>query len=142
MMDMFPAKTLLEVEKFMVEQEQVWCPVFHKFSPGLYIRELHMPVDTIVLGHYHRFPNLCFFERGKLAFHNEDGTNTIMEAPQVFTAPPGRKLAYVMEEAVFTNVLLNPDNEQDVNKLEDIFFDKSVALPSSYGCFTEIEEAI
>lgn len=126
---MFPAKSVIEAEKFMVEQPQVDCPVFHKFSPGLYIRELHMPKDSIVLGHYQRFEQLCFLTKGTLIFHNEDGSNTEMSAPQVFTAPAGRKLAFVVEDAIFTNVHVNPDNETDIDKLEERYLDKSIALP-------------
>jgi len=136
---MFPAKTIKEAEKFMVEQPQVECPVFHKFSPGLYIRELHIPVGTIALGHYQRFENLCFMVKGKLLFHNDDGTNTVMEAPHVFTAPPGRKLAYAMEDVIFTNVHVNPDDERDIDVLEERLLDKSVALPLKVPTVQEIE---
>ena len=47
------------------------------------------------------------------------------EGPYIFNSEPGRKFAYVMEDCVFQN--LHATEETDLEKIEEIFIDKSDA---------------
>jgi len=108
----------------MLQFEQADCPVIHRFSPGLYIREVRVPSDTLAIGHYQKCEHLNLFLQGKVLMYNEDGTKTELTAPMIFTAPPGRKMGYVIDEMVWLNIY--PTQETDVETLEETYLDKNV----------------
>ena len=114
------------VEKVMLEQEQVDCPVTHKFGPGIYIREVFLPAGATVVGHYHKQPHLNIMIAGRLALIGENGESTELVAPCTFTAPAGRKIAYIYETVLWHNVYAT--EETDLEKLEEMFFTKSVTF--------------
>jgi len=47
-----------QVESCMLKEEQVDCPVTHKFGPGIYIREVFLPAGSYVVGHHHNHETL------------------------------------------------------------------------------------
>lgn len=114
-----------QAEAAFLEQPQVDCPVTHRFGPGVYIREVFMPAGAYIIGHHHKTTHVNIMLTGRLGLMNDDGSETIMEAPQTFVAPPGRKMAYIYEDVVWQNV--HATDETDVEKLEDMFLDKSPA---------------
>lgn len=113
------------LERDFLQQEQVDCPVVHRFGPGIYVREVHMPAGAYIIGHRHKTTHLNVMLTGRLGLLNDDETETILEAPQTFVAPPGRKMAYIYEDVVWQNIHVT--DETDVEKLEDMFLDKSPA---------------
>jgi len=60
--------------------------------------------------------------RGKLAMLVDDEI-IILEAPYIYTAPPGRKMWYAIEDSSFLNIL--PTEETDLLKIEEQFVEKS-----------------
>ncbi|MCP3908346.1 MAG: hypothetical protein GY712_10055 [Oceanicoccus sp.] len=111
-----------DLEQKMLSQEQVECPVFHHFGPGVYMREAIFPAGSIGLGHKHKHDHLCILLKGKLAILI-DGEISIIEAPFTYTAKAGRKIWYALEDSSFMNIL--PTTETDVDKIEEIFVEKS-----------------
>lgn len=111
----------LEVEMLKLEQAQ--CPVYHHFSPGLYIREVNLPAGIIAVGHRQRKEHLNIFLKGRVSIVNDDGEVTEMQAPMLFTGKPGRKCGYIHEDTVWLNIY--PTEERDVEILEKTFLDKS-----------------
>lgn len=106
--------------------EQIDCPVIHHFSPGLYIREVKIPAGMFVMGHWQKKPHLNIFLRGRVTIVRELGDQPVdLVAPMIFTGEPGRKIGYTHEDVVWLNVY--PTTETDVEKLEEMFLDKSLA---------------
>ena len=114
------------LERDFLQQEQVDCPVVHRFGPGVYIREVHMPAGAFIIGHRHKTTHLNVMLTGRLGLLNDDGTETELVAPQTFVAQPGRKAAYIYEDVIWQNI--HATDETDVAKLEDLFLDKSPAF--------------
>jgi hypothetical protein len=110
-------------EGLLLSVPQADAPLAHYFGPGIYIREVILPVGAIVLGHRHKHEHLCVIIKGALTFTNDNGEVVIKRAPMQFVAPPGRKLAHVLEECVFWNIYAT--EERDLEKLEDMLFEKS-----------------
>lgn len=54
-----------------------------------------------------------------------NGEAKVIEGPYIFTGKPGRKFAYIIEDTVFVNAYAT--DETDVDKLEEMFVDKSDA---------------
>ena len=99
----------------------------HHFGPGLYIREVTLPVGTYVIGHSHKAPHMCIMLQGQLAIVDENGGHPkVITAPATFIAPAGRKVVYAIEQVVFQNVFAT--DETDIDKLELMLVDKSPAF--------------
>jgi hypothetical protein len=100
---------------------QTDCPVTHHFGPSIYIREVVMPVNTVVVGKYHKHDHLCNMIEGRMIVVNEDGDQAEIVAPCVFMAKKGRKTAYILETVRFQNIYST--DETDVEKLEHMMVD-------------------
>lgn len=81
-----------------------------------------MPAGSFVMGHSHKDKNLNVMLTGKIVMRKNGEIDTIC-APFIFTAEPGRKLAYVVEECVWQNIYAT--EETNIEKLDDMFIDKS-----------------
>jgi len=127
------------IESAMLKCEQVDCPVIHRFSPGLYIREVRIPANSWALGHAQKKEHLNLFLQGRLTMYSEDGTTMEMSAPMMFTGKPGRKFGFIHEDVVWLNVY--PTDETDIETLEDIFLSKSDSWVSNLICRSESRES-
>lgn len=112
------------VEKEFLKQEQVDCPVVHRFGPGIYIREVTLPAGCFSIGHYQKTEHLNIMLAGKVIMVKDDGTHVELEAPQTFVSKPGRKIGYIIDTVVWQNVYAT--DETDVEKLEEMFLEKSI----------------
>lgn len=101
-------------------------PLRHHFLPGIYIREILMPVSpggTVVIGHLHKTQHFNLVLKGKARILI-DGKVTLIQAPAVFVSNPGvRKVLNILEDMVWCTVHLT--NETDIAKLEDELVDKT-----------------
>lgn len=109
------------LEATMLAMPQVDIPIQHYFAPGLYMREMTMPANAIITGKIHKTEHYCILTKGDVTLVTEDGRKRI-KAPHVIHSLPGAKRAiHAHEESVWVNVHHNPTNEQDAEKIEDIF---------------------
>lgn len=111
------------IEKTMLDEPQVSCDVLHRFGPGLYIREVHLPAGAFVVGHHQRGEHLNIFLKGRVMMLNENGSVSEMQAPMMFVGKPGRKIGYILEDVVWQNIYAT--TETDIDLLEEMFFEKS-----------------
>lgn len=110
---------LLHVSPLTIEEP---CPVVHHFGPGIYIREVTLPAGALVVGKTHRHAHMNLMLRGKLELHDEvTGAIRVLEAPQMFVSPPGRKVAHIIETVVWHNVYAT--EERDLERLEAWLFE-------------------
>lgn len=112
-----------KIESTLLEYPQEDCPVIHTFGPGLYIRELRLPAGVFAIGHKQKYDHMNLFLRGRMLVPDGEGDIKEVTAPAMFTAPPGRKVGYVLEDVVWLNIY--PVEETDVETLEEMFFEKS-----------------
>jgi hypothetical protein len=111
-------------EPLMLSMPQVDCPLVHHFGPGLYVREVTIPAGAIAMGHAQRYEHLNIVLKGAVVILDGAEWRTV-RAPAIFVGKPGRKFGYCLEECVWQNIFVNPDNERDISVLEDRYFDKS-----------------
>lgn len=117
---------------------QVELPTKHYIANGVYIREVFMPAGTWVVGHQHKTSSWSNMIMGKLMLSAPDGP-LIVTAPHTFVSPPGRKIAYILEDTVFQNIYAT--DETDVAKIESSVIDKSAAWSGDQK-IRDIEEAM
>lgn len=113
------------LESHMLKEDQVECPVIHRFGPGTYIREVHIPANTLAIGHSQNFKHTNIMLKGRVTMLNDDGSTTQYKAPMIFTGKPGRKIGFIHEDMVWLNVYPNTEGEQDIEKLENKWMTKS-----------------
>jgi len=117
------------LEQAMLQEEQVDCPVTHKFGPGIYIREVFLPAGAYVVGHHHNDEHLNIMLTGRLKFFGKDGKWEELEAPQTFTSPAGRKVAFVYEDTIWQNIYAT--DKKDGEEIENQILTKSITWEES-----------
>jgi hypothetical protein len=117
------------IEAELIDAPQGDAPVIHHFGPGVYVREVHLPAFSLVVGHHHRAPHLNIFLRGSLALLDDDGSVKVLHAPYLYTSGPGRKVAFTLSDCVWQNVVAT--DETDIDALEALMFDKSAVFTMS-----------
>jgi hypothetical protein len=112
------------LETILLKDEQAECPVYHRFGPGIYIRELHMTAGTVAVGKVQKFEHVNILLKGKVMMFDNDQVTTL-EAPLFFIGKPGRKAGFVLEDMVWQNIYAT--DETDISKLEEMFMEDSEA---------------
>lgn len=110
------------LERKMLALEQSEMPVIHRFSPGLYIREVSMPAGTLAIGHRQKTEHLNVLLKGRVRMVNASGQIDELVAPMMFVGQPGQKMGYIVEDMVWQNVYAT--TETDIETLESMFIDK------------------
>jgi len=121
-----PTARVDDLKEVMLQQDQVDCPVIHRFGPGVYIREIFVPAGTLAIGHRHKFEHMNVFLKGRVTILDDDGTARELVAPMIFAGKPGRKFGYIHEDMVWLNIYAT--DEADVEKLEQLLFEKDLAF--------------
>ena len=104
------------MEEFMLAQEQVPCPVIHRFGPGVYMREVKIPAGTMAVGHHQNFEHMNIVLAGRVTILQDDGSTTEVVAPTMYVGKPGRKVGYIHEDLVWLNIYAT--TETDIDRLE------------------------
>ena len=113
------------LEEFSRLEEQVECPLNHTFAPGLYAREISVPKDTVVVTKLHKQDHFTFVLKGECSVY-QNGEIKRIKAPCMFLTKAGTKRAvYVHEDTIWTTVHHNPNNETDLEKIEDFVIAKN-----------------
>lgn len=75
--------------KFSAQSEDpIKCPVFHSFTDTHYIREMHIPKETLFIGRPHTGGHRCELVSGRILLITENA-KTHMEAPAELWSKPG-----------------------------------------------------
>jgi hypothetical protein len=110
-------------EAFLKEQPQVQLKTVHHFSKGVYAREIHIPVGTILTGEIHKFENLNILSQGRMQVLTENGVEEV-EAPFTIVSPAGTKrIAYTLSDCVWTTI--HGTDEKDIEVIRHKFIAKN-----------------
>lgn len=85
------------LEKEMFKYPQVDCPLVHRFTDGMYIREIFMPAGTTVTSILHKTKHPFVILKGKLSVWNS-GKVDHFEAPYFGITEPGSRRLLVIHE--------------------------------------------
>ena len=109
-----------ELGKFLETQEQVECPITHAIFGGVYVREMFIPKDTLIIGKRHRLETCNMLISGTISIYM--GPHLPVKritAPSIFKSEPfGQKMGYALTDVIFVTV--HPTEETDVEKMEEI----------------------
>jgi len=97
------------------------CPLVHRFSDQMYVREITIPADTVLVGKIHKHDHPNFLMKGRVRVVTEGAGEEMLEGPMSIISPPGTKrVLYAETELVWVTVHHNPSNTQDLKELEDL----------------------
>jgi hypothetical protein len=113
-----------ELEKKIVENyELLSLPLTHRFTDGLYVREVSVPKGCIVTSKIHKKQHQFFILKGKVLVWDEDGNEQILEAPYLgITQENTRRVVYAIEDFVWATCHPNPENKI-LSEIENEVFD-------------------
>lgn len=102
-----------ELESVMVENfELIECPLVHRFTDGLYTREIFMPAGSLITSKIHKTQHQYFIMTGAVSVWIDEGEEQYLQAPYVGITEPGtRRVLYVWEDCTWITSHPNPDNE-------------------------------
>jgi hypothetical protein len=100
-------------------EDSQWVTFKHDFAPGIYLRQMTMSEDSVVLGAVHKRDHAWFLLKGYITVVSEDGEQDY-EAPYLGFSKAGiQRVIYAHEESIFQNVFNNPNNIKDIDLLEE-----------------------
>lgn len=100
----------------MVTGNRVEMPVTHRFTPGLYIREIHIPAGTLLTSAIHRTEHPFIISKGRIAVISENEGRVIYEAPHCGITKPGtRRVLHAETDTVWTT--FHATEETDVARI-------------------------
>ena len=90
----------------------------HTFADGIYVREMTIEKDEVIIGAIHKHLHVWFLLSGNITVLTE-GKLKEYQAPCTVLSEPGvKRVIYGNEESIFTNVHKNPTNTEDIRELE------------------------
>ncbi len=130
---------ILEFEKLLIENTDgdtivsdkgniVHCeqfPLKHSFADQIYIRQMDMKKDTVVVGAIHNHLHVWFLLTGFLTIITENTTEDFVAPCYVISKPGAKRVIYAHEDSIFVNIHKNPDNIKDIDQLEAIIVSKN-----------------
>ena len=108
-------------------------PMKHMFADGIYVRQMDMKAESMVVGAIHNHLHVWFLLTGHLAVATEENIEEFVAPCYVLATPGAKRVIYAMEDSIFVNIHKNPKNIKDIKKLDDVI----VSLP-----FKDYEEYI
>jgi|TARA_B110000908_G_scaffold99444_1_gene117447 quercetin dioxygenase-like cupin family protein len=94
------------------------APIKHTFADEVYIRQMDMKKDSVVVGAIHNHLHVWFLLTGHVTVVTEDATEDYVSPCYVVSTPGVKRVIRANEDSIFVNVHKNPTNTRDVSKLE------------------------
>lgn len=106
-------KKMDELEKKMAETDNLLVfPLTHRFTDGLYSREVTLGAGCLVTSKIHKVQHQFFLLKGSVLVWNNEGEAQHIQAPFVGITEVGtRRVVYAIEESVWITCHPNPENE-------------------------------
>jgi hypothetical protein len=106
------------IEKGFMKESDWESITTHHFAPSIYIREVRIPKDQIVVGKIHKHDHWNYILRGSVTVLTKDGA-TRYEAPiHMLTTAGTQRLLYTHEDTVWVVVHPNPTDTHDLKEIE------------------------
>lgn len=95
------------------------CPLVHRFTDGMYIREISMPKDSLITSKIHKTNHPFTISKGKVAVSIDGGEWEEFEAPYTGITHSGtRRVLFIIEDCIWTTYHPLTNMKFDFNELE------------------------
>lgn len=97
--------SVYELQLELLKHQQKECPLVHIFSPGLYIREIHMPKDTLIVSEKHITDHPFFVIKGKVLVKVNESEWELIEAPfEGITRAGTKRVLVIVENCIWATI--------------------------------------
>jgi hypothetical protein len=91
------------LEQEMAKRPPLDCPLVHRFTPGLYVREIFMPADSLITSKIHKTEHPFVVSKGRCLVWIDGIGWQLIEAPYTGITKPGtRRVLLILEDTVWT----------------------------------------
>ena len=102
------------VEAEMFKHPQVHCPLTHRFTPGMYIREIFMPAGTVVSTALHKTEHPFVISKGDVSVWRDGFPVERLKAPHTGITKPGtRRLIYIHKDTIWITFHITDKTDPD-----------------------------
>jgi hypothetical protein len=109
------------LESYMIKEDDIIeCPLVHRFTDGMYIRQIFMPKGSLVTSKIHNTEHPFTVSLGAAAVSIDGEAWDHIVAPYTGITQPGtRRVLYILEDCIWTTYHPIPDMKSEYNNLED-----------------------
>ncbi len=108
---------LYELQAAATELPPVDCPLQHSFIDGVYVRTIHIPAGTVIVGKIHKHSHANILSQGEVSVFTEGGGLERLKGPLTMVSEAGTKRAvYAHTDTVWTTI--HKTDETDLDKIE------------------------
>lgn len=104
------------IEKIIADNNNpIELPLVHRFTDGIYVREIFMPKHTLLTSKIHKTRHQFMVLKGEVSVLDEQGNETRIVAPYIGITEIGtRRVLYIHEDCIWATIHANPNNENEV----------------------------
>ena len=104
------------IEKIIADNNNpIELPLVHRFTDGIYVREIFMPKGTLLTSKIHKTRHQFMVLKGEVSVLDEQGNEVRITAPHIGITEIGtRRVLFIHEDCVWATVHANPNNENEV----------------------------
>ena len=107
-----------ELEVALSHMPRVELPVIHRFTKGMYIREIQIPAGTMLTSMTHKTEHPFVISEGAIKVTSDNEGSIIYEAPHTgVTQPNTRRALHALTDVVWTTFHIT--DETDVEKIAE-----------------------
>ena len=110
---------IFRLEAELEKLPQVEIEYVHRFTPGLYTREMRVPAGVMCTGAIHKTEHISIFLEGRMIVPDSNGGSMEIVAPIVETAQPGiKRVGVALEDVRWLTV--HPTELTDVDEILEL----------------------
>ena len=105
-----------DLEVALAQLPRVELPVTHRFTKGMYIREIQIPAGTMLTSMTHKTQHPFVISKGSIMVTSDNEGGVVYEAPHTgITEPNTRRALHAITDVVWTT--FHATDETDVEKI-------------------------
>lgn len=99
---------------FVASLPEIEAPLVHRFTPGLYIREMSVKRDSVLVGKKHLTEHPYVLSKGKMLVWIDGVKPILIEAPFTGVTPANtRRYAIAVEDSIWTTFHVTEETDPD-----------------------------
>jgi len=128
-----------DLEVALAHLPRVDLPVTHRFTDGMYIREIQIPAGTMLTSMVHKTQHPFVISQGSVKVTSDNEGSVIYEAPFTgITEPNTRRALHALTDVIWTT--FHVTNETDVAKIGEEILEPKDMSRISEAAGEEVEE--
>ena len=104
----------------MRDMPQLDVETTHTHAPGIYVRTIHLPAGATLVGKVHATEHMFVLSEGTLLVATEHGVVELHAPYQAVCEAGTQRAGHCLTDVVCSNVHINPTNETDMVRLEEM----------------------